>query len=231
MGDTYAVTIRAPIGPVSHTGTGPDISVSGTVAAAADVVITITAGGGRNAGTYKISLDGGDSYDPARTIPLDGEIAVGSTGVTVTVPESPVMVLGDVYSFSLLAPVPSISSVMSAIQQPLSMFDVEYVYVTGPSDSTDWASMGAKADEMWNIHRPTWFLAEARLPYDNEDLDDWTAALVLDRQDYAHRFVSVCTAFGEVSDSTGQRLTRNWGRSPGWAHSGHSGHARTGPGA
>ena len=210
LGDTYSFTIRAPIGPVTHTGTGPDITAAGTVKAAADVQLKIISGGGRNVGTYRLTVDGGDAWGLEKTIPVDGLISVGTTGVTITVPDTPDMVAGDVYSFELLPPVPSISAVMSALEQPLSLYDVEYVYVVGRSDSADWASMGAKADELWNAHRPTFFLAETRLPWDNEDLNDWTAAMIAEQQDYAHRFVSVCAAFGEVSDTTGKRITRNW---------------------
>jgi len=209
--DEYATTIRTPIGPVTKVGTGPDITVAGTVKAAADVQLMIVSGGGRNDGTYQLTVDGGDNWGPVRTIPVDGEIAVGSTGVTITVPETPDMVTGDTYSFELMPPVPSISAVMTALEQPLSLYDVEFVYVVGPSDSVDWATMGAKTDELWNAHRPTFFIAETRLPYDNENLNEWTAAMIAEQQDYAHRFVSVCCAFGEVSDSTGKRVTRNWG--------------------
>ena len=101
------------------------------------------------------------------------------------------------------------AGVMSALETPLSLFDVEFVHVVGPSDSTDWAAAGAKADELWNAHRPTFFLMESRLPQDGEDLNDWVAYLLTERQGYAHRFVGVCTAYGEVSDSDGRRVTRN----------------------
>jgi hypothetical protein len=99
---------------------------------------------------------------------------------------------------------------MTSLEQPLALYDVEFVYVVGPSDSADWASMGAKADELWNLHRPTFFLCESRLPYDGESLDDWAAALIADKRGYAHRFVSCVSAHGEVADSTGKRLLRNW---------------------
>lgn len=210
-GDTYRFVVMAPVGPVDHTGTGSDgdIAVSGTVAAGADVVFTVVTGGGRNEGTYKLSLDGGDSWDAVRTIPVDGVIPVGNTGAVITAGEGDLTV-GDMFSFVLNAPVPSISAVMTAIEQPLSLYDVESVYVVGPSDGTDWAAMGAMADTLWNAHRPTYFRAEARLPYYGEGLDSWVSDLVAEVSGFSHRFVTVCAAFGEVSDTTGKRLTRNW---------------------
>ena len=206
--DTYAALVRAPIGPIAKVGAGPDISAAGTVKAAADVQLMIMSGGGRNEGTYQITLDGGDSWGGVRTIPVDGLIDVGTTGVVITFPVGDA-VIGDSYTFQLLPPVPSISGVLEALEIPLSLYDVEFIHVVGPSDSSDWTALGVKADLMWNLHRPTFFLAETRLPFENETIDQWTAALVLERQGFAHRFVSVCAAFGEISDVTGKRLTRN----------------------
>ena len=206
--DTYSTTVRAPIGPITLVGTGPVITAAGTVKAAADVLLRIIAAGGRNTGTYQMSLDGGDSWGGLKTIPVDGLIAVGSTGVTITFPPQDA-VAGDTYSFRVEEPVPSVSAVLTALETPLSLYDVEFVHVVGPSDSSDWAALGVQADTLWNAHRPTFFLAEARLPYDGETYDEWTAALVAERQGFAHRFVAVCAAEGEISDSTGKRLTRN----------------------
>jgi hypothetical protein len=206
--DTYSCLVRMPIGPITKVGSGPVITAAGTPLAAADVALLITAAGARNVGTYQLSLDGGDSFGPVRTIPVDGEIAVGSTGVTITFPAQDA-VPGDTHTFTVLAPTPTVTAVLEALETPLSLYDVEYVHVVGSSDSSDWAALGVQADLLWNAHRPTFFLAETRLPYDGETIDEWTAALVAERQGFAHRFVSVCAAFGEISDSTGQRITRN----------------------
>lgn len=206
--DAYEFLVRAPIGPISTVGTGPDITAAGMPTAAADVILQVVSAGGRNVGTYQLSLDGGDSWGPVRTIPVDGAIAAGSTGVVITFPAQD-GVAGDIYTFGILAPVPTVSAVLDALEMPLSLYDVEFVYVVGSSDSSDWTALQVKADELWNAHRPTFVLAEARLPYANETIDDWTAALVAERQGVALRFVSVCAAYGEIADSTGRRLTRN----------------------
>mgnify|MGYP001247139442 CR=1 FL=1 len=206
--ETYVFLIRSPIGPITKVGTGAAIIAAGTVTAAADVRLLIVTSGVRNEATYQLSLDGGDNYGAVRTIPVDGLIACGSTGVTITIPVDAV-VAGDVYSFEILEPAPTIASVLEALETPLALYDVEFVYVVGPSDSVDWAALGVQADTLWNAHRPTWFLTEARLPYADEDLDDWVAALVAEKAAFAHRFVSVVAAFGEISDATGKRITRN----------------------
>jgi hypothetical protein len=206
--DTYSALVRASIGPIAKVGAGPDITAAGTVKAAADVQLLIMSAGTRNVGTYQMSLDGGDSWGGVRTIPVDGLIDVGTTGAVITFPAGDA-IAGNTYTFQLLAPVPTVSGVLDALEIPLGLYDVEFVHVVGPSDSSDWAALGVQADTLWNLHRPTFFLAETRLPFANETIDEWTAALVLERQGFAHRFVSVCAAFGEISDVTGRRLTRN----------------------
>ncbi|WP_027178202.1 DUF2586 domain-containing protein [Maridesulfovibrio bastinii] len=208
-GDRYTATIRAAIGPVAQVGDGPAIAVSGSPLARAEVIIRVTKAGTLNEAQYQISLDGGDSYSLSRTMPMDGTISVGDTGVTVTLAVDS-YVLGTAYSFEVQAPVPSISAVVSALERPLELYDVEFVYVVGASDSSDWSALGVQADQLWNAHRPTFFICEARLPYDGEDLDDWVAAMVADRDGFAHRFVAVSVDFGEVADSIGRSLTRNF---------------------
>lgn len=209
-GDRYTVTVRGPIGPVSQVGDGPTVTVSGTVLAAAEIVLRIVSNGGRNEGTYQLSEDGGDNWSTVRTLPVDGEITVGTTGVVITVPNE-ALTLGTEYHCALNAPVPSISGVMSALETPLSLYDVEFVHVAGPSDAVDWAACGAKADELWNLHRPTYFKTEFRLPHEGEDLHDWAAAWIAERKNYAHRFVQCIVSFGEVTDTTGLTKRRNWG--------------------
>jgi len=207
-GDTYKVDVRTPIGPISLVGTGPDITASGTPLAAAQVSLVITTGGARNEGQYELSVDGGDNYGNTKTIPVDGQIAVGSTGVTIAMPVG-TYVVGDTYTFEILAPVPTVVNVIDAITLPLETVDPEFIYVVGPSDSTDWASLGALMDTEFSKHRPKFVICEARQPQSDEDIDDWVTALIQERDGYSHRFVCVVAAWGEISDSLGYTKQRN----------------------
>ena len=162
QGDQYTFAVRGSIGPVKQTGTGPAVTIAGTVKAAAQVLLRIHTGGGRNKATYTLSVDGGDSYSNLKTVPVDGAITVDTTGVTITVPENPDLVTGTIYECNLLPPAPSITAVMSALERPLELYDIEFVHVAGPSDPVDWAAMGAKADTLWNLHRPTYFRCEGQ---------------------------------------------------------------------
>lgn len=206
----WTFTGRLPIGPVSLVGDGssPLPTVTGTVLAGADIAIQIVKSGGRNEGTYQLSTDGGENYGKTRTIPVDGAVALADLGVTVTFPEGE-YVGGTTYACNLLAPQASIVDVMAALEGPLALYDIEFVLVAGPTDSVDWAAMQAKAEELWNLHRPTYFKAETRLPYDGEDLNDFAAWLVAEKQDIAARFVQVCPQYGRITGSDGVLGRRN----------------------
>lgn len=211
---TFAVTVRCAVGPVSRIGeaSSPLITVTteNGVLAGAELVVQIVKGGALNEGTYQLSTDGGDNFDRERTIPVDGKVVLSDFGVTVTFPTG-TYTAGTTYSCRLLAPAPSIVDVMSALEGPLAIYDVEYVLVAGETDSVDWAAAQTKADELWNLQRPTYFKMETRLPRDGEDLNDFAAYLLAESQGFAGRFVTVCCQYGEVTDTTGATRLRNAG--------------------
>ena len=211
---TFAVTVRCAVGPVTRIGeeSSPLITVTTAsgVLAGAELVVQIVKGGALNEGTYQLSTDGGDNFDRERTIPVDGKVVLADFGVTVTFPTG-TYTAGTTYSCRLLAPAPSIVDVMSALEGPLAIYDVEYVLVAGETDSVDWAAAQTKADELWNLQRPTYFKMETRLPRDGEDLNDFAAYLLAESQGFAGRFVTVCCQYGEVTDTTGATRLRNAG--------------------
>ncbi len=201
-GDVYSFSTRVSVGPVERIGDGQSplvevVETSGGVLAAAELVIRITKGGGRNEGSFQLSIDGGDNYQKARTIPVNGEYPLYGLGVTLNFPEG-AYATGTTYECRLLAPVPSIVDVLDALDSPLNVHDVEFVHVVGESDSVDWMACQAKAEELWNLHRPTYFKLETRLPRSGEDLSDYAAWLLAERQGVSCRFVTVCAQFGEV---------------------------------
>ena len=209
-GDSYHFVTRTSIGPVKQYGDGPKLALSGEVLAGAEVMVQIVKPGPRNEGTFKVSVDGGDNFALARTIPADGVYELLDYGVHLEFADGDYEG-GATYECRLLPPTPSIVDVMTALDRPLALYDVEFVYVVGESDSVDWAAGAAKADELWNAHRPTYIKFEARLPYDDEDLNDYATYLLAEKQDFAARFVQVCCQIGEVAEPGGQRRLRNWG--------------------
>ncbi|WP_027178598.1 DUF2586 domain-containing protein [Maridesulfovibrio bastinii] len=208
--DSYSFVVRSAIGPVEQIGHGPQITAAGTVTMAAQILMQVVKSGGRNKGQYKISTDGGDNYGPYRTIPIDGLISVGDTGVSISFPEGE-YTFGTEYCFDLMAPVPTITSVIESLALPLESIDPEFVHICGPSDSIDWTALGSLADDLFNKHRPTIFTCESRLPNAAEDLNDFTTAMKIERRSVSARFVAVCTAFGETTNRTGESVLRNAG--------------------
>ena len=212
---TFSFIVRCAVGPVEQVGdaASPLLTIapsSSGVLAGAELVVQVIKGGGRNVGTYQISTDGGDNFERVRTIPIDGVATLTGFGAVLTFPDGS-YTAGTTYSCRLLPPTPSIMDVMEALESPLELYDVEFVHVAGPTDSVDWAAAQTKADDLWNLQRPTYFKMETRLPYDNEDLNDYTAWLLAEKQDFAGRFVTVCCQYGEVMDSTGASRLRNAG--------------------
>lgn len=210
----FRVTVRVAIGPVTKQGAASSpmlevVELQSGILAGAQLVVQIVKSGDLNEGTYKYSIDGGDNFGKVRTIPFDGLVKLSGYGVELKFLAG-VYAGGTQYTCDLIPPVPSIVDVMTALERPLALYDVEFVHIAGPTDSVDWAAAAAKADELWNKHQPTYFKMETRLPYDGEDLNDFTTYLLEQRQNFAARFVMVCPQYGEVTDASGERRFRNW---------------------
>ena len=211
----FAVTVRCAVGSVERMGEAqsPLVTVAadaGGVLAGAELVVQIVKGGGRNEGTYQLSTDGGDNFERVRTIPVDGTVELAGFGVSVTFPDG-TYTAGTTYACRVLAPTPSIMDVMDALESPLALYDVEFVHIAGETDSVDWTAAQTKAEELWNLQRPTYFKMETRLPHDGEDLNDFAAYLLAEKQGFAGRFVTVCCQYGAITDSTGASRLRNAG--------------------
>lgn len=72
---------------VSHVGTGPSVTVSGTPDEHRDFIILVTAGGARGTATFNWSKNAGASWDGTGiTVPVGGTYVLGTTGITATFP-------------------------------------------------------------------------------------------------------------------------------------------------
>lgn len=214
-GATFALTARCAVGPVERVGDAASplltvVAAESGVLAGAELVIRIVKAGGRNEGTYRLSTDGGDNFERVRTIPVDGVVELSGFGVSLTFPAGE-YTAGTTYTCRILPPTPSIMDVMDALESPLALYDVEFVHIAGETDSVDWTAAQTKAEELWNLQRPTYFKMETRLPHDGEDLNDFSAYLLAEKQGFAGRFVTVCCQYGEITDSTGASRLRNAG--------------------
>lgn len=210
VGDAYTFKVVTAASQYRQSGPGPAIAAVGEPKAGGRLEVLIVKSGPPNTGTYKLSIDGGDNYGPVRTLPFDGLIDVPELGLSLELIDGEYQA-GTLYSWEILPPSPTTAAVMEALAGPLEKYDVEFVYVVGPSDSVDWAAASALCRELWNRHRPLYFKFESRLPYAGESLSEWAASLIGEREGFASRYVQVIAAFGETSDSTGLSRLRSWG--------------------
>ena len=79
--------VAATIGSITHSGSGPVITSTGS--SPLDTysgILTIVAGGNQGVGTFQLSLDGGDSEGQTLTIPTSGQYTAPNTGVVMNFP-------------------------------------------------------------------------------------------------------------------------------------------------
>ncbi len=173
-----------------------------------DIVLTITKDGDPNIAEYKYSVNGGDPY--SGLIPLDDALVIENTGIKLQFStDGAKFTVGDSFTLNVVAKTANNQSIMNAMSSALEVYDVPFVFITEPTDSVEWPAFDLKAKELFNKHRPTFFLCSTRMPDDNETLDDWVADLVKDSKDFASDNVAVCAGFGEIMDKSGKKKKRD----------------------
>lgn len=153
VGDTWTIS---PLGVITQTvnagaATG---TIGSQVSSPMDeltVIVKIVTGGALGAGTFRYSLDGGDTYFPDATgeitIPSGGKYHMGETGVFLTF-ASATYVAGDLFSFSATAPSYSTSDATSAATAA-DADDTEWSlihFVGTPSSSANAATLASIVD-------------------------------------------------------------------------------------
>jgi hypothetical protein len=121
--DTYLLS--GADGTVTHpTGTGPAApSYTASPVDAFSVVVEVRSSGGLGAGTFRYSIDGGDSYVGDVLIPSSGKFAIplsSSVGTGVLLTFASTFVAGDVYSFTTTHPSYSTTDLASAMDAAIA---------------------------------------------------------------------------------------------------------------
>lgn len=96
-------TVAGASTAVNKTGAGPDISLGGTPTNFFDALVTIVAGGAEGVGTFKYTLDGGQTESEVITIPSGLTYLIPSTGITITF-TSGTFVADDTYDWTSIPP-------------------------------------------------------------------------------------------------------------------------------
>lgn len=191
---------------VTKTGTGKATNaLTGTPNDEYDVRIRIVKGGALNEAVCEISIDGGDSYSPKKTIPTNGTVLIDGTDVTITftagVPASDSFVFGDVYSFTTTEPKITNADFLAALDVVKnSALDFEAVHVCGETATALWTLCSSEADTMFDtLKRPVYFICEARNKTSAETLDQYATALITEKGNFTSKRVGVVAGRGELA--------------------------------
>lgn len=200
-------TAKAAVGEVIQTASGTGtIEVTGTPYNAYSVVIRIEETGKLNTGAYSVSLDGGNTFDEIRTIPLSGTAELGGTGITLTFKENDgQFVEGDVFKFDVTAPSMSNSGILKAVES-LAHFseDVEFVHIVGETSPELWASLELKAQQLEkDCKKPLLFIVEQRMPKDEETTASYVEAIKGEAKNLGRHLIVVqtCAKYSRMDGS------------------------------
>ncbi|GAB6170783.1 hypothetical protein JCM15765_02610 [Paradesulfitobacterium aromaticivorans] len=211
-----AASVAGTSTDVVHAGTGlATFTKTGNPNGEYQVVMEVLLGGALNTAQYRLSLDGGDSWGVAKTIPLDGVVAT-DTGITLTftnaVDPAQSFVAGDRYSFETTPPQMSNQDFLDAMGVVKSNpFSYEFIHVVGPSSSALWAVCGTEADTLAADMLPIYFMCETRNIGDAETIDTYVQALITEKGTFAHTRVGVVAGRLEVADLKGRLRDANMG--------------------
>lgn len=211
-----AASVAGTATVITRTGTGLATTANtGTPNGDYEVVVEIVKGGALNEAQYRLSRDGGDSWDITKTVPVGGAVDTG-TGITTTftaaVAPAESFVLGDKFKFKTTPPQMSNADFLAAMDVVTSKpFSYEFIHVVGPTGSALWAVCGSEADLLEAEMVPIFFLCETRNIGATETVDAYVQALITERGVFTHRRVGVVAGRLEVADLLGRQRDTNMG--------------------
>ena len=176
-------------------GTG-SFKVEGNAANTYDIVVVIVDSGDCGEGSYKVSIDGGNTFTDDVTIPLNGTVELQDTGLTMKFEDGEggdAFVEGDSFSFSTTAPSMNHTSVINAVESLINNnLSFEYVHIVGESTKALWASLATLANDFAiKYKRPLFFICEARAPKSGETADVYAAEMIKERKGINNYFIQV----------------------------------------
>lgn len=192
-----------------HTG-----AASGNPTDSYDIKIEIVTGGALGTAVAKYSFDGGDTYSEKITVPADGALSLGITGVTLTISGTGDLTAGDKFEFTTTAPSASTAVVLAAITEVLDTYrgKFEFITVIGPSSASFWTSVDLLMAEEWNKHNPIFAVLESSL-IDAGTISADVASLIAEADGFSSRYVVVTSGQAEMVNVLGESLERPMGGS------------------
>lgn len=197
-----AADVEGKTSEVKHTGTGTGtVGVTGSPNNAYDIAVDIVTSGNTNDGTFRYSIDGGNNFSDELTIPLNGEYEITGTGLTLKFTDAEdteeSFVENDAYAFNTTAPTMSNASVLKAVEKLIDFNKtIEICHIVGVSGKALWAALQSEAKDFLNLYKkPLIFLCEARSCGKDESLDEYMAAMELERKGISSLYVCVSLTY------------------------------------
>lgn len=193
----------------SSTQNGWTGSASGNPTDAYDIIVKVIDGGPLGTATAKYSYDGGNSYSEKVTIPSDGNLVLGDTGITLNISGGTGdLVAGDNFTFTTTQPQASTSVVLDAINSVLESYrgQFEFLVVIGPSAESFWTSLDLILAEEWNKHNPIFAVLETSIASDSISTD--ISTLLSSSDNFSSRYVMITAAQAQMANTLGESLER-----------------------
>jgi len=197
----YCIPVKAgtegAVGSIEHTGSGSgSLSVEGLPNNVYDAVVEIIDSGSCNDGTFRYSIDGGNTFTDEMTIPITGEAELSYTGLKIKFTDASGdagFVPGDLYRFQTTSPSMSNLSVIEAVESITNNnIDFEFIHIVGTSSKALWASLCTLANDFLDKYkRPLFFVCEARAKREDESLDEYVAAMLEERKGISNIYLQV----------------------------------------
>jgi hypothetical protein len=195
-------------GSITKSGTGGTVTVAGAAKDDYAVVVTVIQAGILGAGTFKFTLDGGDTLSDEITIPSGGTYALADTGLTLTFPAA-TYAAGTTYTFAATAPAFSSSDLTTAITALLATSTGFFMlHVVGcASAASGAATIAAAVDTALTSASTSYRYAFAIMdcPSDATNTDAVNAAAFAS---FASTRVAVCTGDVELVSAISGRVYR-----------------------
>jgi len=215
--EIYAVKADADVdGTVGATaadaGNGGDGTLASGLSAgyssplnAYDAVVEIVDPGEQGVATFRYSLDGGDTWSQAITVPVGapGVYDIPNTGVKLSWADgTPVSFqAGDKWTFTCTQPTASSSSIIAAIDALLATpYVYEFIHVVGPGASALWTALQTKADALVVANKFLGIVVEWRGLNSGETVAQWQTAYLAEVASFVGKHICVVVGRCNIVD-------------------------------
>ena len=198
---TYCIPVKAgtagTVGEIKEEKKGyGSFEVKGSPNNAYDIVVEVMDAGECNEGSFRYSLDGGNTFTEEMTIPVTGEAELEATGLNVKFTDAEggdSFKEGDRFTFSTTSPSMSNEAVINAVESLInSPIVFEFVHIVGVSAKALWASLCTLANDfLTKYKRPLYFVCEARGKKADETLEEYVNAMLEERKGINNIYIQV----------------------------------------